>query len=202
MVEPEPCDFPGCKEPGAASLENRFLCREHFILTCYARLDACAQLLRERPFLETVSGRVRQSATECLSQASFLAGMAQTLTNLERARLLDIMLWATELCHRLRRSPRIPSSFPVRLRTEEPGRMWEEDSIARSVSRYGAALECEHPVRIGQTLLLIRKDTGEQTRARVLFRHSSQSGCEEIGIEFLDCENFWDLDWEAAESTG
>ena len=201
MVEPEPCGFPGCKERGAASLEDRFLCREHFLLACYARLDACAQLLLERPFPETASGLVRQSTTECLSQANELAGTAQTLTNLERARLLDIVLWASDLTRRVRRSPRRPASFPVHLRSEEPGHPWEEDASTHIVSRYGAALECEHQVRIDETLLLVRRDSGQQTRARVLFRHGKQSGRQEIGVEFPDCGNFWDLDWGAIESS-
>ena len=80
--------------------------------------------------------------------------------------------------------------------------MWEEDTITRIVSRYGATLECKHLVRTGETLLVVRKDTGQQTRAQVLFGNSNLSGRQEIGIEFLDCENFWDLDWEATESTG
>jgi len=197
MVQPEACGFPDCKEVGAASLENRLLCREHFLLACYARLDACAQLLLERPFPETASSLVRQLATECLSQAHALASTAQALTNLERARLLDIVLWASDLTRRVRRSPRRPASFPVHLRSEEPGHPWEDDANTLCVSRYGAALECKHQVRIGETLLLVRRDTGQQTQARVLFRHSIQSGRQEIGVEFPDCGNFWDLDWEA-----
>ena len=80
--------------------------------------------------------------------------------------------------------------------------MWEEDTITHIVSRYGATLECKHQVRTGETLLVVRKDTGQQTRAQVLFGNSNLSGRQEIGIEFLDWENFWDLDWEAGESTG
>jgi len=202
MTEPEPCSFPGCREPSATLLVYRSLCREHFLIVCSAQLDASVQLLLERPFRGTSSGLVRQLATECLSQASALAGGTQTLSNLERARLLDIVLWASDLSRHVRRGPRKPASFPVHLHSEEPGQTWQEDTITRIVSRDGAALECGHQVRIGETLRVIRRDTGQQTRARVLFRSDIQSGRQEIGIELLDCENFWAMDWEAAESTG
>jgi len=201
MVEPEPCGFQGCKEPSVASLERRFLCREHFLLACYGQLDACARLLTQRPFPARGSSLVRQSATECISKASALASAVQTLTDVDRARLCDIVLWATELSRRFRRSPRRIVSIPVRLRSEKPSDAWEEDACTQIVSRYGAALECEHLVQIGETLLLVRKDTGERTRSRVVFRSAHQSGRQEIGVELLDCENFWGLDWEAIKSS-
>lgn len=190
MTQPDPCDFPDCKEASAASLENRPLCREHFLLACYARLETCERLLLERPFAEAAFGSVRQFTLECIKQVNAFADSAETQTNLERARVCDIMLWATELSQRIRRSPRKPLPIPVRLLSEEPGHPWEEDTVTRIVGRYGAALECEHPVRIGERLLVIRKDTGQRAWARVLFRHSKQPGRQEIGIELLDCETF------------
>ena len=34
-------------------------------------------------------------------------------SNLERARVIDVLLWASELHGRLRRSPRVPAQIPV-----------------------------------------------------------------------------------------
>jgi len=31
--------------------------------------------------------------------------------------------------------------------------------------------------------------------------HQKEEGRREIGIEFLDCDNFWELDWSAVETT-
>ncbi len=95
----------------------------------------------------------------------------------------------------LRRSPRKVASIPVRLRCEEPGRGWEEDTRTVLLSRYGAALECQHPVETGQMLLVLRTDTGQRAYAQVALRQGKEDGRFEIGVEFLDCDNFWELDW-------
>ena len=61
-------------------------------------------------------------------------------------------------------------------------------------------LECRHPLRPGEILLVVRTDTGRQAKARVVWRRRELGRRQEIGIEFLDCENFWDLFWDLDES--
>ena len=139
-----------------------------------------------------------QFVHECVEQANDLAQNAKDLDNLERAKLLDILFWAGELGHRLRRSSRKKACIPIRVRCEEPGRLWEEEAETQRVSRYGALVTCQHQVEIGDTLLVMRMDTGRQARARVAWRERENGGHQEVGIEFVNCENFWDLDWNAA----
>jgi len=42
----------------------------------------------------------------------------------------------------------------------------------------------------------VRTDTGRRAKARVAWRRRKLGRRQEIGIEFLDCENFWDLFWD------
>src|SRR5207245_1179725 len=49
MSETESCGAPGCSRPAAGTVELRPLCLEHFLTSCYAKLDRCAQQLREQP---------------------------------------------------------------------------------------------------------------------------------------------------------
>ncbi len=106
-------------------------------------------------------------------------------------------LRATDLSCRLRQSQRLAASIPVELRCEEPGGAWEEETQTKQISRYGALLKCQHPVRAGEILLVVRLDTGRQAQARVARRQRKIGGVQEIGIEFLDRDNFWNMDWSS-----
>ncbi len=186
--------MPGCERSAAAVLQKRVLCREHFISGCYEQLEACGGQLQERPLQVVDAGAVRELVGECAGQAASLAQSANDLDNLERAQLLDILLWAGELSQRLRRSERKASAIPIRLRSEKPGRPWEEHTETQVVSRHGAMVECTHAVETGEMLEVLRLDTGQQAQARVVWNRPKVSGRLEIGLEFVDAVALWDPD--------
>lgn len=199
MLNPASCSASGCARPPAAVLDVRSFCVDHFFLACYAGMDHFTRRLREERFQETGCETVRQFLSECTRQTADLAGSDDSLGNLDRARVLDILLRASELGSQLRRSPRLRLEIPVKLQSIRLGHGWEEISTTRVISQHGAALSCFHSVENGATLTVIRLDTGQEGRARVAWSRVQPGGCLEIGIEFPDAENFWDLDWNALE---
>ncbi len=100
---------------------------------------------------------------------------------------------------RPRRSLRRPVLIPVWLRREGLGRTWEEETETRVLSRYGAGLQCRHSIEAGGTLAIVRRDNGQRANARVVYCRYNAEGLREIGIEFLNCDNFWGFDWNFAE---
>lgn len=189
----EQCSASGCEQPAVTSLESRPLCRDHFISTCYAEMEECTQRLQDQQSRYAESESVRQLLADCARGAADLAQTTERLENLQRAQLLDILLWAGELSRRLRRSARKPIRVHVRLRSEKLGRTWEEDTETQMLSRHGAMLECQHPVETGEILEVVRLDTGKQAQARVVWYRRKGSGRVEIGLAFPDSENFWDF---------
>ncbi len=103
------------------------------------------------------------------------------------------MLWAGELGCRLRRSPRKAAAIPLRICSGKVGNQWEEQTKTYVLSRHGALVECEHKVSV------LRTDTGRQALAHVVWQQRKELGQAEIGIEFLDQDNFWELDWTRNE---
>src|SRR3989454_11149284 len=192
MAETVRCSVSDCEESAAGSLEGCSFCREHFIFTCYEQLDQCGCWQEARLSPDRTSESVRQFLGECYRQVAQFASNVKEFTGLERAQLIDILLRATDLSRQLRQSPRLAASIPVELRCEEPGGAWKEG--------YGALLKCQHPVRAGEILLVVRLDTERQVQARVARRQRKIGGVQEIGIEFLDRDNFWGVDWRAAEA--
>ncbi len=73
------CEVRSCEKIAAALLHGQDLCLTHFLTKAYEYLES---------FDRRVEGR---SAIVC-----------QRMTNLERSRLLDILLWTGELSDRLR----------------------------------------------------------------------------------------------------
>lgn len=194
------CCVTGCERSPAAELEVRALCRGHFITTCYELFDEYSRWLEENRFRESNTELVRRFLCECTRQATELSRNPADLDNLERARLLDLVLRASELSRQLRRSPRKVTSIPVRLTSEKLGRSWEEETVTRVISRFGASLACTHPVEVGDHLVLARLSGDSTVRARVVWRQPRPANQFEIGLEFMHCENFWGEDWNSGEA--
>ena len=98
-----------------------------------------------------------------------------------------------------RRSNRKIASFPIWLRNEDMGPVWEEETETQMVSRCGAGLRCRHLVSAESLVVIVRQDTGRRAKARVRYSRFNPDGKRELGIEFIANENFWGLDWNSSE---
>jgi hypothetical protein len=102
------CALDSCKGAAVTSLAQQDLCLNHFFSHCYENLDRFDP--RGRRFTKEVAdaAAMRMFVEECSRKALEVSFRSQSLTNLQRGRLLDILLWAGEL-FLLLRTPR--SSF-------------------------------------------------------------------------------------------
>jgi len=200
MQKTDSCSAPGCARLSATALDIRPLCREHFIASCYVNLDEYGRLLEDSRYRDTTTELVRRFLSDCTRHAADLAQTARDLDNLERARILDILLRAGELSRHLRRSVRKVATIPIILSSDKLGQSWEEHSVTRVISRHGAAAECSHELEIGDAILLQRMDRPTRVSARVAWRQPKAPDRLEIGLEFLQTDNFWDLDWSSEDA--
>ncbi len=105
------CSEGACDGAAITSLDQQALCLNHFLLRCYAQLEAVdprGSKFREHP-VELPA--MRAFIEECSRKALDVSLQSENLTNLERGRLLDILLWAGEL-FLLLRAPRITFTEP------------------------------------------------------------------------------------------
>jgi hypothetical protein len=199
MARAEHCSTAACAQAAVSSLEGQALCRSHFIIACYARLDHYATTQKGHILSGPESEAIRRFIDECTRKADEIEHGAKHLDNLERARLLLIIEEAGELGRHLRRSPRKTASIAVRLVRDMPGDSWEEKTETALLSRYGATVRCSHPVKPGDILEITRSDTGQKAQVRVTCQHFSEIEGVGIGIEFVNSDNFWGLNWAAVE---
>jgi PilZ domain-containing protein len=201
MANTDQCTVAACPQVGATTLEGANLCVAHFISVCYSRLEQYDKMQKEHTMSVSEAEVARRFINQCSRQSDQIEHNSKSLDNLDRARLLHIILWANEMGRYLRRSPRKATSIAVRLICDKLGNAWEENTQTVLLSQHGAALQCSRPTKTGEAVQLERLDTGQKVNARVAWHRSSESAGAQIGIEFVDCENFWGLDWDAVEDT-
>lgn len=199
------CSEAGCDEASVVPLGDRAVCRTHYLAFCYDRLESIANTLSVKHYDMTAeeAEAVSHFLQDCMRSAAEFASSRQTSSNLEKAQVYDVLLWASELHGRLRRSPRKAVRFPVLLRSDIPGRAWEVRAETQVVSRHGMRFSCSADVREKDKLTCIRLDNGRSAEANVAWARRTDSGVTEAGLEFVREENFWGIAWDPSlDDTG
>lgn len=105
-----PCDSAECSEHAVSWIDFRFLCVGHLVSHCYDRLEEYERA-GSAPRAATEEGKSSAGPSfleDCPAKIASLLITHTGLENIERARLLDILLWANELDRKRR-----PSQFPI-----------------------------------------------------------------------------------------
>jgi hypothetical protein len=133
-----------------------------------------------------------------MREVTNIACAAELPNNLERAQLLDILLWASELYGRLRRGPRLRASIPILVRSSDDQKPWEEKTETRQLSVHGFSFVCGHEMHEGDVLTCVRLDNGRRAGARVVWARTKESGETEAGVEFVTDIDFWGMEADVA----
>jgi hypothetical protein len=198
------CSEPGCTEAAVVSRGDRSACRAHYLAYCYQRLEAISRAVGVKTYSMTQEGAeaAGRFLQECMRTAADFATSQAMPSNLERAQVYDVLLWASELHGRLRRSPRKAARFPILLRSEMAGRVWEARTETQVVSRHGMRIACNADIRAKDTLTCIRLDNGRRAEATVAWASRADSGLAEAGVEFVREDNFWGIIWGDSSQSG
>jgi hypothetical protein len=113
MHNPECCDRRGCALPVITTLGEEALCLDHFCSRSYEFLNGMDErgqpnAARRLPTTEQI-----RTADECARKTLDICMSKLPLNNLERARLLDILLWCGDVVSSLgpkRNAPRSPQA--------------------------------------------------------------------------------------------
>jgi hypothetical protein len=120
MLGKRNCRVGSCGGAAITTLDHQTLCLNHFLLRCYERLEGLDP--RGRKFsagpVDVVS--MRAFIEECSRKALDVSLQSENLSNLQRGRLLDILLWAGEL-FLLLRAPRLTLAQSIASAGSRPG---------------------------------------------------------------------------------
>ena len=106
MLASRNCRMGSCNGAAVATLDNQALCLNHFLSRCYEKLEKLEPRGRKFSSEPVDLTSMRAFIEECSRKALDISLHSRSLTNLQRGRLLDILLWAGEL-FLLLRAPRL-----------------------------------------------------------------------------------------------
>ncbi|HWZ97442.1 MAG TPA: hypothetical protein VN025_06745 [Candidatus Dormibacteraeota bacterium] len=93
------CRYAACQEFGITAIGDEDLCCDHFVSRCYEFLEQI-DVERAKSSADLLhSAALKSSVNSCLQGALEVSLRSAALDNLQKARLLDIMLWAGEFVH-------------------------------------------------------------------------------------------------------
>ena len=120
MRDPESCDRRGCSRPVTTTLCEEALCLDHFCSRSYEMLNAMDRHNRLNAASQSPTADQIKIADECARKTLDICMSKMLLNNLERARLLDILLWCGDVVNSS--EPRKLAARPaeVRGRYEKP----------------------------------------------------------------------------------
>jgi len=94
---PSRCADGQCDRQGIVVLAGQGFCLEHFLAKCYDRLDRIEPVIRSPRLDAQESFKARALLQECANQALRVCLRHESLNNLERSRLLEILLQCGDL---------------------------------------------------------------------------------------------------------
>jgi len=100
------CGMDSCGGAAIAALDRQALCLNHFLQRCYEKLERLDPRGRKFSVEPVDVASMRAFIEECSRKTLDISLQAKNLSNLQRGRLLDILLWAGEL-FLLLRAPRL-----------------------------------------------------------------------------------------------
>ena len=106
MLANRNCRMGSCSGAAVATLDHQALCLNHFLSRCYEKLEKLDPRGRKFSAEPVDLASMRAFIEECSRKALDASLQCQNLSNLQRGRLLDILLWAGEL-FLLLRAPRL-----------------------------------------------------------------------------------------------
>jgi len=127
MSEDRICAVDFCDRAAVTSLAQQDFCLNHFLAQCYENLGRIDPRSRRRGLFALDMASLRAFVEECSRKALDVCFQCPELDNLQRGRLLDILLWAGELFVVLR----VP-----RVGLRQPSYAEQDSSLTRLAARH------------------------------------------------------------------
>jgi hypothetical protein len=120
MLGKRNCGVGSCGSAAITTLDRKAFCLNHFLLHCYEKLEGLDPRGRKFSAEPVDVASMRAFIEECSRKALDVSLQSKKLTNLQRGRLLDILLWAGEL-FLLLRAPRVSLAESIASSDEQHG---------------------------------------------------------------------------------
>jgi len=187
------CGWSGCAASAEVTLESRALCRNHFYEAAVMRLEEFRMRLQSASPVGKERIAFSQFLTELISQTTMLAATAKFLAPLQRDQFYELSLAAAELFKRVQRNPRVLRNMPILIYREADPPSQRELTSTVDVSKQGACVSTGRVWKDREELWVEKPTNQLRARARIAWLKANPPSQTLIGLEILDCEDFWGL---------
>ena len=174
-------------------MDDRPLCRDHFYQMATKRLVEHRERLQQTSPEGTERIAISRFLTELISQTTTLVATAKFLGPWQRDQYLELSLSAAELYKRVQRNPRIARNMPVLIYREDSNTRKELTNTI-NVSRDGACVATSGSWATGEQMWIEKPRNQLRAHARVAWVKKHELFQFLMGLEILDCEDFWGLE--------
>lgn len=193
------CGWSGCSSKPEAALDGCGLCRIHFYDTAAKRLEEYRACLRP-----VTPGSADHTATlkflsEIISQTTTLVASAKFLDPGQRDQFLKLSLSAAQLYKRVKRNARIRRNMHILVYRETDSTRMQELTNTVDVSKRGVCIATSRLWEIGEKIWIEKPGDRQRTLARVAWLKKGEPTQFLMGLDILDCEDFWGLDLASTE---
>lgn len=188
------CGWSGCGSKSEVTLDGCGLCRNHFYDTAAKRLEEYrARLRRTAPGTEDHTPTLK-FISEIISQTTTLVASAKVLNPGQRDQFLKLSLSAAQLYKRVQRNARVRRNMPVLVYRETDANTMRELTNTVDVSKRGACIVTSWLWEIGEKVWVEKPGKRIRTLARIAWLKKGEPTQFLMGLDILDCEDFWELD--------
>ena len=186
------CNWMGCEQASGTRLAAQALCAEHFLQYSHGRVSTIQEMFNGSSEERNLSLEVQSFLSEVISQAAILATETKFLAPSQRDKLIELSTTAAKVYKRIQ-GARTVRRVSCLLRTGLAYTEIPEKCFTVNISQRGACIEIRRGLRVAQSIILERFDTGKCSSGRVAW--VKQTGPERftVGVEILDAEDFWGL---------
>lgn len=195
------CAWPGCKAAAEAALDARLWCRTHFPDVAAKRLKEYDARLHKGEPPQAERTAIATFLSELMNQATKLIAGAKSLSATQREQILAVSFSAMELYKQLQREPRAPRNPPIPVYLDDDTGGKQERANALNVSKLGACIATARASKVGETVWIQKPQSKLRAYARIVWVKRNTPSQYLIGVEILDCENFWESDDVPSDST-
>jgi hypothetical protein len=197
------CGSSGCSSGGEATLDGRPLCRNHFYDLAAKRLKEHRGRLKQSEPAGATRIAILKFLSEVVNQTTAMVATAKFLSPSQREQFLELSFSAIELHKQVQRNPRIRRNMPVLVFREMDSTGSQELTNTVNVSKKkGACIATSGIWETGEKVWIEKPGNQQRALARVAWVKKSEPSQVLMGLEILDCEDFWGLESASAKKSG
>ncbi len=175
-------------------MDGRPLCRNHFYDIAARRLEEHRAHLCQGDPVGADRIRILNFVSELLSETTILVASAKFLGQEQRNKYLELSLSAMELYKRVQRDPRVSRNIPILIYRETDSDGRHELTNTVNVSKRGACIATSGLWVTGGKIWIQKPGNEMRVVARVAWMKKNAPSQFLMGLDILDCEDFWGLE--------